>query len=188
MNRLTGNLVRLGPLDLEAGIESFTRWRRDSEFSRLLDTDPQDLVTPAQMRKRLEDFAPGDAYRFLMRALDGDRVIGFVNVRPNWQHRDAWIGIGIGNAADRGQGYGTDAMRVTLRFIFEELGMHRASLGVYADNERAWRSYQRAGFRIEGRQREIDRRDGRRWDDLIMGILRAEWQLSALRETGAQSP
>jgi RimJ/RimL family protein N-acetyltransferase len=102
-------------------------------------------------------------------------VIGFVNLWPDWQHRDTWIGIGIGHAADRGKGYGTDAMRVALRFVFEEMEMDRASLGVYADNERAWRAYQKAGFRIEGRQRQIEQRDDRRWDDFVMGILRSEW-------------
>jgi RimJ/RimL family protein N-acetyltransferase len=132
-------------------------------------------MTPAQMRKRLEDFAPGEMYRFLIRSLADDRVIGFINLWPDWQQRDVWIGIGIGDAADRGKGYGSDAMRITLRYAFEELEMHRASLGVYADNERAWRSYQKAGFKIEGRQREVDLRDGRRWDDFIMGVLRAEW-------------
>jgi hypothetical protein len=72
MNVLTGKLIRLAARDPEAAIAPFVRWRRDSEFARLLDTDPQELVTPAQMRKRLEEVAPGDAFLFLMRTLEDD--------------------------------------------------------------------------------------------------------------------
>jgi hypothetical protein len=64
MNALTGTLIRLAARDPEAAIAHFVRWRRDSEFARLLDTDPQELVTPAQMRKRLEAVDPGDAFLF----------------------------------------------------------------------------------------------------------------------------
>jgi RimJ/RimL family protein N-acetyltransferase len=53
--------------------------------------------------------------------------------------------------------------------------MERASLGVFADNLRAVRSYQRAGFVVEGVQREEVLREGRRWDTMIMGVLRREW-------------
>jgi RimJ/RimL family protein N-acetyltransferase len=173
---MIGTHVRLAPLDPDAASEHIARWRRDSEYARLLDAEPQLLRTAAQMRRRMEEFEHGERYGFLIRTLADDRIIGFVNMWPDWMNRDVWIGIGIGDAADRGKGYGTDAMRLALRFAFEELEMDRASLGVYADNERAWRSYQRAGFVVEGRQREMDLRDGRRWDDLIMGILREEWR------------
>jgi RimJ/RimL family protein N-acetyltransferase len=173
---MKGSLVRLAAFDPHSAGEHFARWRGDSEYARLLDAAPQQLATVAQTRKWAEAFSPGDSYRFLIRVLADDHVIGFVNLWPDWLSRDVWIGIGIGDRAERGRGYGTDAMRLALRFAFEELEMDRASLGVYADNERAWRAYQRAGFLVEGRQREMDLRDGRRWDDLIMGILREDWR------------
>lgn len=91
-----------------------------------------------------------------------------------------WIGIGIGDAIDRGKSYGTEAMRVALRYLFEELEMERASLGVFADNVRAVRSYQRAGFVIEGRQREDTLREGRRWDAFFMGVLSSEFRVMSV--------
>jgi RimJ/RimL family protein N-acetyltransferase len=171
---LIGNIVRLGPVDLEDAPATFASWRNDTEYVRLLG----DEVVPAlasSVRRRMEQFEPGDNYRFIIRALADDRIIGFVNLWPNKIDCDCWVGIGIGDAADRGKGFGTDAMRVALRYIFEELEMERASLGVFADNLRAVRSYERAGFVIEGRQREEVLREGRRWDTLIMGVLRRDW-------------
>lgn len=142
---MIGTLTRLAAVPPAEAAELFARWRHDSEYSRLLDADPQGVETPAQVRRRLEDYEPGDMVRFLIRLVADDRAIGFVNIWPNWHHREAWIGIGIGDAADRGKGYGTDAMRLALRFVFDELEMERASLGVLADNERAVRSYQQIG-------------------------------------------
>jgi RimJ/RimL family protein N-acetyltransferase len=90
------------------------------------------------------------------------------------------VGIGIGEAEYRGKGYGTDAMQVILGFAFRELNLHRVSLSVFEYNPRAIRSYEKAGFRHEGRLRAEINRDGRRWDVLMMGILRTEWEAQRL--------
>ena len=76
-------------------------------------------------------------------------------------------------------GYGTEAARLMLRLAFERIGLHRVGLSVFAFNERAIRSYQKAGFRVEGRLREAIARDGRYWDEIQMGVLRDEWLAAA---------
>ena len=171
---LSGSLVRLGPVDLIAAPEAFARWRNDTEYLRLLG-DPVLPMLASTIRRRSEKYEPGDSFRFFIYTLADDRLVGFINVWSNKMDRDAWIGIGIGDAGDRGKGYGTDAMRIVLRYVFDELEMERASLGVFADNLRAIHSYRRAGFVIEGRQREESMRDGRRWDAVFMGVLRRDW-------------
>ncbi len=86
------------------------------------------------------------------------------------------MGIGIGERDYWGRGYGTDAMQVLLRYAFDELNLHRVSLGVFEYNTRAIRAYEKAGFVVEGRGPQELHRDGRRWDMIFMGILREEWQ------------
>lgn len=66
-------------------------------------------------------------------------------------------------------------MRLALRFAFMELNLHRVTLDVFEYNPRAIRSYEKAGFREEGRRRQLLLRNGRRWDEIEMGILREEW-------------
>jgi RimJ/RimL family protein N-acetyltransferase len=58
-------------------------------------------------------------------------------------------------------------------------------LSVFAFNERAIRSYEKAGFRVEGRLREAISRDGRYWDEIQMGVLRDEWLVARAAETGS---
>jgi RimJ/RimL family protein N-acetyltransferase len=175
--QLSGERVRLCAMEVEAMAEASARWSRDSEYRRLQDSDPALPVSVAEARAHFADEAPSDGeYHFAIHTLEPDRLIGFVSLWLRWQHADAWLGIGIGDRADWGQGYGTEALRIALRYAFEELNLHRVSLTVLGANPRAQRAYEKAGFVVEGRQRSQNQYDGRRIDDVFMGILREEWK------------
>jgi RimJ/RimL family protein N-acetyltransferase len=129
-----------------------------------------------------EEYAPARAaatptfVEFRIRTLTDDRLIGFVALHSiEWNNRVGEASIGIGDSACWGKGYGTDAMRVILRFAFHELNLDRLWLTVIASNARAIRTYEKVGFRHEGALRKAVYRDGERCDMLVMGILRDEW-------------
>jgi RimJ/RimL family protein N-acetyltransferase len=177
-NLFIGKLVRLAGIDPEEVSKSFAQWNRDSEYMRLLDTDPPRLHSSKAikdwMEKELENAK--DMSWFAIRALEDDRLLGDITLSViNWGSREAFVGIGIGERDSWGKGYGTDAMDLILRYGFVELNLQRISLNVFEFNQRALRTYEKAGFRLEGRQRQIMQREGRRWDILYMGILREEW-------------
>jgi RimJ/RimL family protein N-acetyltransferase len=112
----------------------------------------------------------------MIQTLANDQGIGFVGMDGiNWVHGEAWLGIGIGDRRFWGQGYGTEAVRLILKYGFGELNLYRISLNVFDYNGRAIGSYQKAGFKIEGRARSAVKRDGKRWDLVFMGILGSEW-------------
>ncbi len=178
---LKGELVRLGAVDPEEFGKALTRWKRDSEFQRLADSGPSPLRSSKAIQKWLEkeaeEMGPG-AHFFTIRSLDGDRLIGDIGLHVvNWGGRDAFVGIAIGERELWGKGHGTDAMRIILRYGFTEINLRRVSLTVFEYNPRAIRSYEKAGFRHEGRLRQFLNREGRRWDMLYMGILREEWMI-----------
>jgi RimJ/RimL family protein N-acetyltransferase len=75
-----------------------------------------------------------------------------------------------------GRGYGTDAMNALLDYGFGELGLQRIGLNVTPTNDRAIGSYEKSGFKHEGRLRSYRRRKGKLVDDLVMSILRPEWE------------
>lgn len=181
-----GDRVRLSAEEPATFGEAFSRWSRDSEFSRLLDTDPPHLWSARQVKGWLEEDAekdPPPEYFFAIYTLDSPRLIGFaVLMHISWDNGDCMVAIGIGEREQWGKGYGTDAMRLMLRYAFTELNLHRVTLGVFEYNLRAIRSYEKVGFRIEGRSRKHLNRDEKRWDMIHMGILRAEWE--QIRESG----
>jgi RimJ/RimL family protein N-acetyltransferase len=92
-------------------------------------------------------------------------------------NRHAHLGINLAPSA-RGRGYGTDAVRVLLRYAFRERGLHRVQLEVLADNAPALASYRKAGFVEEGRLREDAWVDGGFVDMLVMSVLADEWLAS----------
>lgn len=172
-----GELVRLAARDPEADSGALARWSLDSEYLRLLDTDPARPRTARQCQDDAARRAEREhVFAFNIRTLEGDRLIGFVSLWiVSWASGEAGVGIGLGEPADRGRGYGTDAMRLVLRYAFAELNLARVSLEALAHNTRAIRSYEKAGFKLEGVQREWERRDGHRADVVGMGILAADY-------------
>ncbi|PJF44100.1 MAG: N-acetyltransferase, partial [Phototrophicales bacterium] len=95
---------------------------------------------------------------------------------PDLRNRSSEVGISIGQPSYWDQGYGTDAMRVLLRYGFYEINLHRIELKVYSFNERAIRSYEKLGFQKEVVARQAIFRDGQYHDVIIMGLLRSEWR------------
>jgi RimJ/RimL family protein N-acetyltransferase len=74
----------------------------------------------------------------------------------------------------RGQGVGTAAMRLLVEFGFVRRNLHRIHLQAIASNAGALRSYEKAGFVVEGRLREHAWVRGRYEDIVLMAILRSE--------------
>jgi RimJ/RimL family protein N-acetyltransferase len=184
---LRGERVRLTAVNPETDAEASARWTRDTEYWRLNTTDPASPWTARSVKEFMErgqQEERDDDYSFSIRLLEDDRLIGWIGLDGvDWPNGDAWVGIGIGERDCWGKGYGTDAMRVLLRYAFMELSLHRVSLSVYEYNPRAIRSYEKAGFVHEGRLRQAIQREGRRWDLLYMGILRGEWERGATTST-----
>ena len=172
--------MRLTAVDPGVAAKTHVGWGRDSEYRRLLDDGPPWLWSQHAIEAWIiknQDGPAGSSYEFDLRTLQDDRLIGFIGLSLDHKsHGEAWVGIGIGARDDWGKGYGTDAMETVLRYAFEELNLHRVSLDVFENNPRARRSYVKAGFSVEGRERQALHRDGRRSDIIVMGILRDEWR------------
>jgi RimJ/RimL family protein N-acetyltransferase len=113
---------------------------------------------------------------FRLFTLEGDRLVGVGPLGDiQWVHHTAMLGLAIGDPAYWGCGYGSDAVRLVLRYGFEELNPHKVWLTTSGFNVRAKRAFARAGFVHEGVQREIIERAGCRFDLLHYGMLRDEW-------------
>lgn len=175
----TGKLVRLSGLDPEESSKAFSRWNRDSEYTRLLMMSARPVSSAKAMQKwmekSIEEVSPMEFF-FTIRTLEEDKLLGALGLElESWSAREAFVFIFIGDRENWGKGYGTDAMRIALRYAFTELNVRRVSLGVFDYNPRAIRSYEKVGFRHEGRVRQYLNHEGRRWDILYMGIQQEEW-------------
>ena len=104
------------------------------------------------------------------------RPIGMINYnRVDTTSRSTDIDIIVGEPGYRDRGYGTDALRTFLSFLFDTVGLHRVWLGTYDNNARARRVYEKLGFVQEGVMRQADWVDGRWVDSVIYGIIDYEF-------------
>ncbi|MFN8377847.1 MAG: GNAT family protein [Anaerolineae bacterium] len=176
-NLFSGPRVRLTALRPEDAA-TVTRWYEDSAFIRQYDASAAFPRTAARLRDFLtEPDRSETAYRFGIRLHHTDDLIGLIDLDGIlWSNGVAWLSIGIGEPVYRGQGYGSEAMALMLRFGFHELNLHRIQLTVFSYNTHAIRLYERLGFTREGVMRETLHRDGQRFDTILYGLLAQEWE------------
>ena len=180
-----GDDVRLGPIDHEKDPEIESRWTHDSDFMRMFSTDPARPMSAAMMKKHYEKLEKEieedkEMYYFTIRAKSDDKLLGKATIeRIEWSNGNGLIRLGIGSAEDRGKGYGLQGVKMLLRFAFAELNLFRVSADVPEYNEAAMALLKKFGFIEEVRRRQALDRDGRRWDLLVFGLLKDEWQNQA---------
>jgi len=92
------------------------------------------------------------------------------------RNRSAEFGINIGEKDYWNRGYGTEAVRLLVKYGFNTLNLHRIFLRVFETNPRAVRAYEKAGFTHEVRYRQAEFRNGKYIDMLVMSILRDEFR------------
>ncbi len=175
---ITGQRVRLRAIERE-DLPKFTSWLNDREVTEyLLWSHPLSqaeeegwynnmLGRPiAEHPKGIEVETP-----------DGWILVGNTSFNEvDWQHRAAEVGIFIGDKRFWGKGYGTEALRLMLRYGFNDLNLHRIYLYVFAENQRGIHSYNKVGFITEGTLRDAVYKNGRYQDVLVMSVLQPEWR------------
>lgn len=113
-----------------------------------------------------------DRIIFAIRTVGECNLIGMVQligIHPI--HRSAELVIRIGDEARRNEGRGSEAVKLTTDFAFKHRNLQRVWLRVFADNGRAIRAYEKAGFKIEGTMVRACFIDGRWRDEIIMATL-----------------
>ena len=112
-------------------------------------------------------------------ATEQGRALGYIQW---WQRSEddadaQWAGVDIfiGDPTARGRGVGTEAVRMLLAWLFEVRHLHRVTIDPETGNARAIRSYQKAGFRLDGVLRHNDFMRGGWVDTQMMPILEDEW-------------
>jgi len=98
-------------------------------------------------------------------------IVGSIGVfHADWEVRSAEIGYGV-RAAERGQGYASEALGAVARWALTEGGIQRAWLTANTDNLASVRVAEKAGFRREGTLRRAAREDDGLHDLAVFSLL-----------------
>jgi RimJ/RimL family protein N-acetyltransferase len=131
---------------------------------------------PHAFRRRWEENGLLDeASGVLMVSLGGARI-GFVSWRKRQTARTSFCwNVGIALAPEsRGQGYGTTAQRLLVRYLFAHSQVNRIEAGTEVTNLAEQRALEKAGFTRDGIARGAAFQNGRWHDAVIYSVLRAE--------------
>jgi RimJ/RimL family protein N-acetyltransferase len=165
---LVGERVRLVPLDASHTPALFP-WINDPEISRLTGTHRVFTYEEVEEFAATRPEQPDRVDLAVLRAEDG-KVLGEI-VLNNLNVDNESMGFRISLHSEQGRGYGTEAIRLLLRYAFDVIGLHRVDLEVYDFNPRAIASYRKCGFVEEGRLRDALLWEGQWHDALLMSVL-----------------
>lgn len=176
---LHGERVRLTAIERD-DLPTIARWHTDETFGRFYNGTPAVPRSAQRWAAWLEEIeGESNAFYFAVRHTQTTQLLGIADISGIlWNNRNGALGLGIGAVEHRRQGYGGDAMRLLLRFAFEELNLHRVWLTVFSYNHGAIQMYEGLGFTHEGTHREHILRGGQAHDMHLYGLLQREWAAS----------
>jgi RimJ/RimL family protein N-acetyltransferase len=160
-------------------VPTIARWNQDLEFTASIGT-PGEAHT---LEMRQEAFDKGSrvtpaAVEFAVILLSNGGLIGFGGLFDITRAMTGTLFVGIGERALWGNGYGAEATRLICEYGFFFRSLHSIKVEVNGYNQRAIRLYERLGFRLAGRLRGIVMLNGNRYDQIIMDLLRVEFELN----------
>ncbi len=175
---IEGDHVRLRKLE-RSDLPALHAWMNDRDVMAWARFSPDHMVSLSALEKDFEKELTGedrDRTTFIIEEQSSGKALGWCTARTgDRKHVNANLGIGLGDKARWGKGYGTEAVGLLLGIVFDQQAWHRAELYTLAENERAIRSAEKNGFRRCGLEREAAFYNGAYHDVVKMELLRAEW-------------
>ena len=175
---IEGKHVRLRKLE-RTDLPTLHRWMNDREVMAWARFSPDHMTSLSALEKDYEKELSGEDRErttYMIEERASGKAIGWCTERT-WdrKHVNANLGIGLGEKDLWGKGFGTEAVGLLLEIVFDHQGWHRAELYTLAENDRAIRSAEKAGFRKCGVEREASYYKGRFHDIVEMEQLKPEW-------------
>lgn len=146
----------------------------DYIVSMELDLENASFINHWSAEKHLAALQDDDQLHLIIETAAGKRI-GFV-MMAGIQNDSKSIELRRIAIAEKGRGYGREALRMLKRYAFLERRCHRLWLDVKEGNVRARQLYESEGFIQEGVLRECDLYEGVYHSMVIMSILEDEYQ------------
>ncbi len=153
----------------------YLKWMNDEEYNFFINKSyivTQIGAEKEWMEKRIDE---NKDHNFSIVIKDSRRLIGNCGLSIQKGGNSGSLGICIGESDCWNKGYGTEVIKMLVKYGFEELNLHRLELTCLGDNFRAQKCYNNAGLVECGRDHErIFYKN--EWHDLVhMEILRSKY-------------
>ncbi|MHA2423362.1 MAG: GNAT family N-acetyltransferase [Candidatus Thorarchaeota archaeon] len=168
-------LRRLEPDDVSTILKNWNKYELRQYLATPLPSTEQDLnafITSAN-----EAFSRKSKLTFGIESLETGNLVGIIDLgNISWISGNGEITIfAILDQDDRGKGYAMDSMLLLLDVAFNVLNLHNVYLWVVDFNDRAIDFYTKIGYKKGGHLRELAFRNSRRYNVVIMDMLKPEF-------------
>ncbi len=159
----------------KSDLDQMIAWLNTDEISQVMGYLP--IFTIENQTQWYEEMISTDnTYVFAICINDSNKHIGNVGLgNIDYINRNAMLNIFIADKEMQGKGYGTETIRLILKFAFNRLNLHRIYLQTSERFTAALKMYEKIGFIKEGIKREHYYRNGDYEDKLLFSILRDEF-------------
>lgn len=155
--------------------KEFLRWRNDPEVWETNEPGIMHLVSEDDFQSWFSMISRGNS-SFAITLAGEERAIGSVGLTGiDHKNRHGEFFVLIGERELWGKGYAKKALKVVIRYGFNELNLHKIYGKVFSMNERATALYQSLGFKEDGRSRDHLWRHGQWWDECHLSLLASEF-------------
>jgi RimJ/RimL family protein N-acetyltransferase len=175
-NIWSGSKVILRPV-LPADWKAFHSNDFDSESARLYEAihfPRSEEGTRSWTERETSKRSIGDNVMLAIETLDGQLVGSISTSSCEPRHGTFKYGVAIFRAHWR-KGYASEAVRILLRYYFEELRYQKANAYVYAINENSIRLQEHLGFVQEGKLRNMIFTNGQYIDEFVYGLTKYDY-------------
>lgn len=165
---LQGEKVYLTPVSLEHA-KTYTKWINDPEVTRYTSIKPLSLEEEKKYIKKVQKSKTDEIFSIFSK--DTDKLIGNVgchNLEDPDQNFE--MGIIIGEKDCWGKGYGTDAFKTAIQYLFNEKKAKKLTLDVCTENKAAIRVYEKCGFEEKNKFKKVFPRGGAEKDCYYMEL------------------
>ncbi|MEW5692173.1 MAG: GNAT family N-acetyltransferase [Candidatus Hydrogenedentota bacterium] len=149
------NLAELTENDLEINLQ----WMKDNELRRLIERPNEELTLEKQLMwfNKVRNDPARRVFKIMLGNKQEPQYIGNVNIFGiDYNRLEAEIGIFIGYPEHRAKGYGTEALRLTIKYIWQEIHpCIKIRIKMLKENIAAYRTYKKLGF-VECRKEDYN--------------------------------
>lgn len=174
---LKGSKISLRPMR-SADAARYAAWMNDKEIADMLAFHrPITLEAENEWLASVIKAKPTEGVNFGIWTNEPEELIGNLGLFDmDMRSRRAVLGIFIGEAKNFNKGYGSEAIRMLLRYAFDTLNLNKVCLWHLATNERGHACYRKAGFKQVGLLARHSFSNGKYVDAVIMEIFADEFR------------
>ena len=153
--KIIGNQIYLRPItDSEEDTNHIICWR-NSDGVRPYFIYQKPFTIEGHKQWLEKEIFSGKGFQFMVCKIEDDTPIGCTYLRDyDKESRKAEYGFFIGVEEEKGKGIGKDMLTTTMKFAFEELGLHKLYARAFANNMPSVKSFLSCGFKQEAYLRD----------------------------------